>query len=52
MTINLPPRTICDMNCFLLPGHEGPHQSEWEYRPCEACGGRGEVRQIDGRDDA
>ena len=43
MMVNLPPRTICDMNCFLPPGHEGPHQSELEYHPCEACGGRGEV---------
>lgn len=25
MPIDLPPRTICDHNCFLPPGHDGPH---------------------------
>lgn len=24
--LNLPKPTICDMNCFLPPGHKGPHQ--------------------------
>lgn len=48
--LNLPEPTICDMNCFLPPGHEGPHQSEWKYRPCEACRGTGLVRKISCQD--
>lgn len=29
--------TICDMNCFLEPGHAGAHQS-WRGVPCSRCG--------------
>lgn len=43
MPISLPPRTICDHNCFLPPGHEGPHQTERPMRPCPACRGTGQV---------
>jgi hypothetical protein len=41
--INLPSRTICDMNCFLPPGHEGPHQIEPPMRICPCCRGTGQV---------
>lgn len=41
--VNLPPRTICDHNCFKAPGHTGPHQwhsGEWvieENVTCVVC---------------
>lgn len=28
--LNLPEPTICDMNCFLIPNHQGPHQYDPE----------------------
>ena len=30
--LNLPPPTICDMNCFLEPEHLGPHQFTQERK--------------------
>ena len=29
--------TICDLNCFYSPGHDGPHQA-WNGDPCSGCG--------------
>ncbi|MGH9088029.1 MAG: hypothetical protein ACRDYZ_07940 [Acidimicrobiales bacterium] len=29
--------TICDMNCFYEPGHDGPHQ-RWLGDPCDVDG--------------
>ena len=29
--------TICDMNCFYQPGHDGPHQAH-AGDPCTKCG--------------
>lgn len=43
---NWPEPTICDMNCFLAPNHDGPHQSEWKYRTCTHCKGTGLLRII------
>lgn len=43
--LNLGEPTICDMNCFLPPGHEGPHQSEWKYENCSHCNGSGRKRR-------
>lgn len=39
--LNLPAPTICDMNCFYPPGHDGPHQFATPVvRPsvCPTCG--------------
>ena len=33
----LPEPTICDLNCFYEPGHEGPHQ-KWLGAPCDVEG--------------
>lgn len=43
MPIDLPPPTICDHNCFLPPGHDGPHQSQEPMRTCPVCKGSGKV---------
>lgn len=42
---NLPEPTICDMNCFLAPGHVGLHQWQWSFEICSNCEGTG-IRRI------
>lgn len=35
--LNLGEPTICDMNCFFVPGHEGPHQFEPKHPEYDYC---------------